>query len=221
MVVRGWGEGVDEEISFWRDWISTKGSSWPEDYTFRVNPNSQIQFGNLVDEFINPRILDVGAGPMTCLGKIHNGKRVNIIAIDALAHLYNDLPFEKGTPLLKTIQCKTENILENFEPESFEICHARNTLDHSEDPLACLKQMIDVTKINGYILTRHHANEGAKANWHGMHQWNFNIDKNSLNISNSSGESVSVTDALGDKVQVVKISAPGADFCIFDMKRCR
>jgi SAM-dependent methyltransferase len=221
MAKRHWSEGIENEICFWREWITTKGSSWPEDYKFRVNPDSQIQYTDLLNEFINPRILDVGAGPMTSLGKIHNGRRVEIIAIDALADLYKDLPFEEGTPLVKTLQCKTENILENFDPESFEISHARNTLDHSDDPLECLKQMVAVTKINGYILTRHFANEGTKANWQGMHQWNFCIEKNSLNICNSSGKSVNILDILQDSVQVVNASDPSSDLCIFDMKRCK
>jgi len=81
--------------------------------------------------------------------------------------------------------------------------------------------MVAATKINGYILTRHFANEGTKANWQGMHQWNFYIEKNSLIVCNSSGNSVNILDTLQGSVQVVNVSDPNADLYIFDMKRCK
>ena len=36
-------ELIDSELKFWDDWFRTKGLDWPEDYAFRIDPETEIQ----------------------------------------------------------------------------------------------------------------------------------------------------------------------------------
>src|SRR5205823_14175422 len=67
-------KGVDPELSFWRRWLESKGMHWPDDYRRRLDPNALLDelplscyIGQLPDDSVS--ILDVGAGPLTYLGK--------------------------------------------------------------------------------------------------------------------------------------------------------
>src|SRR2546430_5369848 len=77
---------LQEEIQFWRDWFLTGGLQWPYDFRERFDPDQPIQpyvaayIDRLDAEYV--RILDVGAGPLTKLGKTHPSKRLEITATD-------------------------------------------------------------------------------------------------------------------------------------------
>src|SRR5438105_2536804 len=64
-----------DEVVFWRDWFSTQGLGWPEDYKSRLDASFPIQnhVGRFLEQLVNNpiHILDVGAGPLTKLGKVH------------------------------------------------------------------------------------------------------------------------------------------------------
>ena len=74
--------------------LRTGGAEWAGDFKRRFDPNSEL----LVDPryVILPtegelHILDVGAGPITSVGKRRTGVDVHLTAVDPLADEYNAL----------------------------------------------------------------------------------------------------------------------------------
>ena len=129
-------------------------------------------------------ILDVGAGPLTCINKIYKGIRLNITAIDALAEYYDNLLQKHGlNPPVRTVLCKGEEIAQRFPKESFHWINCRNALDHMEFPAECIKDMVTLLKPGGMISLFHWANEGLNANYTGFHQWDFFMEGNDFCIA--------------------------------------
>ncbi len=208
-----WLSGVNHEILFWTRYLQTQGSEWPEDYLFRINPHAELQpyLADLLEGCVGkPKILDVGAGPMSCLGKCYQGSEIEIIATDALADHYDMLPFPDKLPILRTIRCDTELLSGNF-CALFDIVHARNTLDHSYDPNVAILEMIKVCKKGGFIFTDHEANEAIKENWEGFHQWNFSVEHRDIIIANKR-QSFSLLETIRGQAEIKEISQDGSDW---------
>ena len=119
-------------------------------------------------------ILDVGAGPVTCVGKAYKGLKINLIAVDPLADEYDKLMARYNVfPPVKTKKCDAETLTELFSENSFDLVFARNCIDHSYSPEKAILEMLKVTKRNCNILLVHRENEAINENYRGMHQWNF------------------------------------------------
>jgi hypothetical protein len=119
-------------------------------------------------------ILDVGAGPLTSLGKDHPTKRVSITAVDPLAPAYDRMLAEAGvTPPSRTIECRGEEVADRFGADSFSLAYARNSLDHSADPLRAIRAMIEVARY--FVLLEHQRNEAERQRYRGLHMWNFDV----------------------------------------------
>jgi hypothetical protein len=121
---------LQEEVEFWRRWFETKGLEWPEDYVQRFDPIHPIQkhiaiyIDRLEGECVH--ILDVGAGPLTKLGKVHASKQIVITPTDLLAHEYDRVLDEfKIKPLVRTVFADTEKLVDQFGENAFDIVHGR------------------------------------------------------------------------------------------------
>ncbi|MHA1753371.1 MAG: hypothetical protein ACTSYZ_13490 [Candidatus Helarchaeota archaeon] len=114
--------GLKYEIKFWDKWIRTQGmNKWHKDFLYRIDPDSQLDDYHL--RIVNMarakkskiRILDVGSGPLTRFGKILNGERLDITAVDPLAREYEKIlkKYSIKPPVL-TIQGSGETLDEIF-----------------------------------------------------------------------------------------------------------
>jgi SAM-dependent methyltransferase len=172
-----WVGALDDEMTFWREWMRTQGSRWHEDYWFRLDPESSIQkeiTQHLSGIGSRVRLLDVGAGPLTVVGKRWPGHQLELTAVDALADKYDVLLEEcKITPPVRTRRCDTERLSDVFASNSFDVAYARNTVDHSYQPLEAIRQMVAVVKPSGIALLQHYPNEAENEDYSGLHQWNF------------------------------------------------
>ena len=173
-----WMDNIGEEVSFWHHFLATKGDRWPEGYKSRFKTDS------LVDERLRKRIalhpsehiriLDVGAGPLTTVGRVVPGKVIEITPTDPLADMYDLLLEKTGTePLVRTRFADAENLSHFFASGSFEVVHCRNALDHSYDPLAGIIEMLKVVTEDGFVYLEHLENEADFEGYQGLHQWNF------------------------------------------------
>lgn len=178
---RVWESGLAHEVGWWEAWITANGRRWPETYRNRLDPDARLE-EPLVVECLDAlssteiSILDVGAGPCTSLGKTYPGKRLEIMPVDPLAEEYNRLWARKGiAPPLPTRACRGEELLARFGSERFDIAYARNALDHTADPALVIRNMVGVVRRGGFVVLRHSANEAVKADYRGLHQWNFSI----------------------------------------------
>lgn len=214
-----WESGIDFEIAFWRGWIGSKGGEWPEEYRDRTNPELPLQ--PHVAEWLDrqpveaPRVLDVGAGPMTILGKRYRGQPLDLVAVDALAEQYSQLPFPVGLPLVCSQKCASERLTDLFKDGQFDLVYARNTLDHGYDPITSFLQMLKVVKPGGYVITEHAANEAITANWEGFHQWNFAVADRDLVVASKSAQQ-SLRRNIEGLGQIVSMSDDGSTwiFCV-------
>jgi len=177
-----WAESLSEEIDFWRRWFETKGLWWKDSYAWRTDPNYEFQqdlrpYVN-VPEGGTVRVLDVGAGPLTVLGKLWPGRKLDLVAVDPLAEQYDKIMAEVGlTPLVRTRAGHGERLLDLFPPSSFDLVYACNCLDHSYNPVLCLQQMFAVVRPGCWIVTDHLQNEGKAQRYQGLHQWNLTVEK--------------------------------------------
>jgi SAM-dependent methyltransferase len=171
-----WKAGIVSEVRFWDDFFCAEERA--EDLKNRLNPdfNLQEKFWGLLPPHAEVQILDVGAGPLTRIGKKCEGKQVVISAIDPLADEYERL-LEKYhiQPLIRTQKGEAEKLKELFPPNSFDLVIAQNSLDHSYNPEIAIQQMINVARPGGYIYLEHFFNVAEEMQYTGMHQWNFDM----------------------------------------------
>ncbi|MCI4679248.1 class I SAM-dependent methyltransferase [Rhodoblastus acidophilus] len=181
-----WRDGVQNELTFWDNWFATKGDQWPDDFRSRLDPTREIHT-DLMAGLTGTRVLDVGAGPMTKLGSCYQGRRLDLVACDPLAPFYDKIAARYGvTRPVPTQFGFAEYLSAFFPPDSFDLVHCSNALDHSFDPVRSIEEMLIVAKPGGRILLSHVRNEGESGNYEGLHQWNFDADGEDFVIWNRS-----------------------------------
>ncbi|HXT09339.1 MAG TPA: methyltransferase domain-containing protein [Roseiarcus sp.] len=206
-----WSAGTDSEIQFWKFWLGAKGAQWPDDYAYRIDPNTELQYE--IAEHIQGfhgdvlKLLDVGAGPMTIVAKRFRGAPIDLTAVDALADRYDELDFPPGLPLVRTLMCDSERLSEKFGENVFDVVYARNTLDHGYEPIKAIIEMVKVAKPGGTIITVHLPNEATVENWVGFHQWNFYVEGADFKIANRT-KTFNVASAIADLGRIVRLSPP-------------
>ena len=193
--------GLIEELKFWDNWFASKGSKWPQDYNDRMDPLLPLQSD--LSDYVNRiksqhvSILDVGAGPLTKLGKTHPSKEISITPTDLLAHQFDMLLQKYGiNPIIRTQFVDAEALSECFGYNIFEIVHAQNCLDHMVDPLKAIQEMISVTKSGGFVLLKHNECEGANQGYHGLHQWDFYLHENQFIASHLGQQTTNISAML-------------------------
>jgi SAM-dependent methyltransferase len=172
--------GIEDEMSYWRS-IFEKHRKVPDQHiSALLSDKSPLQsdFENILLGYINTdqshiRVLDVGCGPLSVLGK--SGRfSLEIVGIDPLADMYAELLAEQELIAPhKAINCLGENILDKFPPNSFDFVHSRNALDHCEDARVVIRNMIEVAKPGSKVFFNVCQNEAENAAYSGFHRWNF------------------------------------------------
>lgn len=205
-----WESGKADEAGWWRDWLERRSSqAATEDRKTLLHelgdPDLPLQ-ERIVEHLSTPQggvvsILDVGAGPMTRLGKKWEGRTVKITAIDPLADDYNhQLDEFNVAPPVRTRPGEAERLTDLFPTNHFDLVHIHNALDHSYDPLTGIRQMLEVVKPGGYVLLEHFINEAQTAGYEGLHQWNLCADDGHFVLWNRETR-ISVNDVVGDIAQ--------------------
>ncbi len=202
-----WKDGKADEEIFWARYIETRGLEWTEEYQKRIDPVSELQ--PYISEELRvtagriPVILDVGAGPMSILGKTWRGEPITLIAVDPLAESYDRLLAQSGvTPPVRTITGHVERLGDSFEPDFFDLVHMRNALDHSYDPLEGIRQMLNVAKVGAPVMLWHFRNEAERENYVGFHQWNVD-ERNGRMVLWNKLTTLDVAVELGGSVELI------------------
>lgn len=184
-----WKAGVQSEIDFWHEVFV--GDKFPE---YKREMMGRIKSSTPVSPYIaahlpthiptaDVKILDVAAGPISCVGWSINGECPQITPIDALATHYLAILEEfKLVPPVYTQQCDGEKIHTLFPPNSFDVVHIRNALDHCYDALMVMRNMLSVLKPGGVLIVCGYTDEAMFGNYDGLHQWNIRVDDGQMII---------------------------------------
>lgn len=174
-----WRANIKEEIDWWnlhfQKQLVPQGKAQP-----RLQADTPLQ--TRVVELLPPdrqtvRILDVGAGPLTHLGKKCPGRIVHITAVDPLAPYYDKILSRYAIdPPVRTMEAEGERLTEHFAANSFDLVYARNCIDHSYDPEKAVLKMIAVVKPGCFVLMEHRLHEAENHHHAGLHQWDFLMD---------------------------------------------
>ena len=170
--------GTAHELDFWEGWLRERGGAWPEDYVARIDPERRLDpaVESLIDRPLGAevRILDVGAGPLSVLGRHSARYEVDLVAVDALAQHYDALLARYGVqPPVRTLACCGEEVFAAFGEQAFDLVFSRNALDHMQDPLRALTAMLRTAKLGATLRVQVYECEGERENYVGMHQWNL------------------------------------------------
>lgn len=215
-----WQAGIQHELQFWDEYLRAKGGKWAEEYERRMNSKTPLQPrpAALLSEGRRAKVLDVGAGPLTYLGKVHNGEKIDLIAVDPLALEYDKL-IEKHhvSPPVRTQKAAAEELTKKFELESFDLVFARNCIDHAYSPEVAVLEMIALVKSGCYVLMEHRQNEAEHEQYMGLHQWNFSMTATGDFIIASKTDRVNMTEKYKDlatiQCEVVEV-APGNEWMV-------
>ena len=205
---RDWDDSLPEELQFW-DWaLKDGGRNWDQgEWRNCTNPDLELQ-EDLKPLIPSPagatvRILDVGSGPLTRVGKRWAGRTIEIVPADPLADQYNALLARHGIkPLVPAVFAHGEKLLERFARDSFDLAYASNSLDHAYDPVLVMRQMVAVVKPRHYVYLWHVANEGACMGYTGLHQWNFDLRDGQFVLDDGRGHVRSVSAELKGEAEV-------------------
>lgn len=172
-----WAKRTSDESRYWVDALNDPDAK--SRFADRLDPEREITGEALrkaVEEIgkEDVRILDVGSGPLTSVGKTYPGKRIEVVATDALAEDYAKTMREAGieAPVVP-VACSGEEVLDRFGPDSFDVAFVGNALDHTADPLLVLDNLLAVVGGEGRVALAHMRNEGVRNNYFGIHFWNI------------------------------------------------
>ncbi len=221
-----WKINLPEELQFWEKALGNEGRNWDQnEYRERTDPNFELQEELKVlipaPAAAVVRILDVGAGPLTRLGKHWQGRDLQIVAVDPLAEEYGALIVGLGLrPLVPVTFAHGVKLTERFPSNSLDLAYASNSLDHSYDPLIVIQQMLAVVKPLNFVYLWHFANVGRVESYAGLHQWNFDI-RDAEFVMDDGRTTQSVVKALSGRAEVTCefVEAFGAKVVVAKLKK--
>ncbi len=204
-----WVDGLESEISWWNDYMRTEGLEFFYSFRKTVSPNKRFELEDDIPEEKYGQsfsFLDVGSGPFSRCGNITERVVLDFTAIDPLADAYNEL---KGKYELNNGVVPKTGFVEllefEFEANSFDMVHMSNSLDHSFSAIDGLYQLLNVCKVGGCVVLRHHENEAENEGYIGLHQWNLSLKNDEKSF---------VIWRRNERYDVCKIFADYADFIL-------
>ncbi|MBD3341109.1 MAG: methyltransferase domain-containing protein [Candidatus Lokiarchaeota archaeon] len=141
------------------------------------------------------KTLEIGSGPNSNLSYWVDKKLIKVTAIDPLANIYKKIMKKLNyTYPITPIKMKGENLLNHFERESFHIVFAQNSLDHSENPIKCFRNGVELLKKGGLIFVCSNIREGTRKCWAGIHNFDIYIENGDLFLENQQGRKIKFLD---------------------------
>jgi SAM-dependent methyltransferase len=218
-----WRERIGAELDFWRSVLPERVATSPE-YRARMDHSAEIDNPWLVEHLRrldadDVSILDVGSGPITKMRKRFPGKRLTVMACDPLAREYGELLDELGIePPVRPVAVRGEELLDVFDPGSFDVAFGHNAIDHAGDPVRVVENMVEVVRVGGFVLLAHHRREAESHRYRHLHQWNFDLDGEDFVIWRGRGRT-NVTRRLAGRARVVCEDTPRGLLCSIERLR--
>lgn len=180
--------GIEDELIFWEQTIREMDLN-SEYWKGMVDPQKPVDkdLARFLENRRQVSVLDVGCGPCSPFGKMINKELINLIGVDPLAEEYKKILLKHAITIPnKLIQGGGEELSSLFEKNTFDMVYSSNALDHSFDPVECIRQMVTVCKDDGFVCFDVMENEAISQAYSGLHQWNFTITNDQIIILNKS-----------------------------------
>lgn len=202
-----WKSATQEELVFWRNTIENPDSKHYHNFKKRCEPNKPLN--DFVEKYCSTRtnniILDVGSGPISIVGTTHKLIDFEVIAIDPLANEYHKILLDNKVYQATTpISLAGEDISQMFQNNYFDIAYARNSIDHSLNPVKIVSNMINVVKPDGFIVMTH-IHKQAPPCCNGLHNWSFTKKLDDFIIKTLECE-INVSELFADRITTEHIS---------------
>jgi SAM-dependent methyltransferase len=184
-----WSKHLGSEAGYWGRLIRSP-DRFREQFGWCLDPDLEVRQDELREAIeAVPRdrlhVLDVGAGPVTVVGRRYAGKSIEVTAIDPLADVYNDALAKSGIQVPVTTQrFSIEDLPARFPARSFDIAYCHNAIDHMPDPMPALDVMLSLVAPDGFVVLRCLPDEGERNSYFGIHQWNVDLDESGLVVWN-------------------------------------
>lgn len=195
-----WDEQLLTQLDHWDRWLAGESGEGPKNRLTDSYP-----FPGYLQKVLDcppgseVRVLDLGSGPASTVGRNWPGRKVFVTCVDPLAEEYNVLLRKHGYAEFACIArgCG-ETLLEDIEERDFDIAYSANALDHSYDPLLCIENMLRIVRPKGWVVFMVLENEGQRQRYGGLHRWNFCVDDGELVLWDKSGRSYVVANEIRD-----------------------
>lgn len=175
------------ELVFWNLWLRRRSADGSMAELLRADRPVHQSLRTLIEQVPGDpvRILEVGAGPIASVGLSHPTRRLEITATDVLADEYDRVLRWRGiSPPIRTIYADAECLTTRFGANAFDLVYAANCVDHMQNPLAAIREMVGVLRPGGHVVMDHMLDEGAHQNYAGLHQWNLRVENGRLLLWN-------------------------------------
>ncbi len=197
--------GLKSEVRYW-DRVLASGGVHPAQFQAKLDPDTRL------DERLVPflpegsdtvRILDVGSGPLTVIGKKTPGRTLEIVATDPLADAYNELMARHSiVPPVAPVAVEVETLSDVWPDGSFHLVHAQNCLDHAANPMQGIREMCKVVREGCFVVLYHARDEAERQSYKGLHKWNLRSEGDRFLLTNRE-QTIDVLDDLGaDRFEV-------------------
>jgi SAM-dependent methyltransferase len=189
--------GIEAEVNFWDGWLEQRGGVWAAEYDRRIR--GVCDPGPVTDHLKEGiTVLDVGSGPFSSLGgTTDQGVKFALTCIDPLGDRYLPLYAKHGIyPSAKPFPIEAESAAASLAGQTFDLVHARNSIDHSSDARRAIASISKLVKPNGRLILSHHRNEAKREGFRGLHRWNFDISNDELTIEGVDGVKTIVAELL-------------------------
>ena len=197
-----WNSGLADEQAFWDRWL---GAADSPGFRFRMDPTSPLQ--PWIESWMDPsrsvqRIIDVGSGPLSVLGRRSAIGTIEISCCDPLAREYQLLLERHHIAPPHTVVAVAGEALSSYFPRGhFDVSFSNNAIDHAQDPLLVLREMALVTRPSGVIIVQVADREGRRASYTGLHQWDCSMDEGRFAVAARNSKAIDVAMALADLVE--------------------
>jgi SAM-dependent methyltransferase len=207
-------KGFEHEMEFWKDFVKTD--------RFRDNWQSDTRNPELSQHVVNIlqaetgiaghqlKIADIGSGAASIL---RGAVPASIQCADPLGWYYSEI----GCP--GVLSASGEDLPRDvFKTGSYDVAHISNAIDHSENPMCVLAELIRITRPGGLVIVQGFENEAYFENYAGLHQYNFGVDKERL-ICNGGDISFTYTQKAGVLISRVDTLVTGRRWFIFAFRK--
>lgn len=213
-----WIEELVSEVKYWVSRVAKESGTYHEEYITNIN-NSDVKpakgyhgeniFNYLKQDAI---LMDIGCGAVSRYGSLlPDGGRVNLIAVDSLAHAYKRINHYYAPVNKKSVMFGMFEFMAVFFQKDFaDVMLIENALDHCVDPLKSVIECLQVLKPGGLLRLYHHRAEAIWEGCLGLHKWNIDYNDNKEFIVWNENNYININKFFGDAVEI-KVFAEGGE----------